>query len=496
MTKTATPSLGAAPSRLSWDAIDWQTIEKHVKRLQMRIAKAVREKRWNKVKALQWLLTHSYHAKLLAIKRVVQNRGRRTAGVDGETWNTSHQKGKAIRSLKRRGYRPQPLRRIYIPKKNGKRRPLGIPTMKDRAMQALYLMALEPVSETTADGHSYGFRPLRSTADAIGQCFLALCKKGSSQWILEGDIKACFDQISHSWLLSNIPIDKGILAKWLAAGYIEKGNFYPTQAGTPQGGIISPVLANMALDGLERTVKAVTTRRQKVHMVRYADDFIITGVSREVLEEKVRPAVEAFLKLRGLELSKEKTSITHIKDGFDFLGFNVRKYDGKLLTRPSKNSIKTFLGGVRDFLKSNKTATTEGIIWQLNPKIAGWSHYHRHTAAKRTFSFIDHNIFQALWFWAKRRHHSKSAKWIKRRYFRSCGLENWIFTDTPQDEQEKVPRLDLKKAMSIKIVRHVKIKAAATPYDPAFADYLAARKKRRMIRSPEQEKRWRANGYK
>ncbi len=194
MTTTAVPSIGAPSAALKWDAIDWQTAEKQVRRLQMRIAKATREGRWGKVKALQWLLTHSFSAKLLAVRRVVRNRGRHTAGVDGIIWTTSRQKLQAARSLQRRGYRPQPLRRVYIPKKrSGKRRPLGIPTQRERAVQALYLLALEPVAETQADRNAYGFRPKRSTADAIGQSFNALARKHSPQWILEGDIRACFD---------------------------------------------------------------------------------------------------------------------------------------------------------------------------------------------------------------------------------------------------------------------------------------------------------------
>lgn len=240
MTTAAKPRIGASPPEEHWDAIEWQSIERQVLRLQMRIAKAVREGRWGKVKSLQWLLTHSFAAKLLAVRRVTQNAGRKTAGVDGTVWKTAAQKLKAARSLQRRSYRTLPLRRVYIPKKNGRLRSLGIPAMSCRAMQALYLQALEPIAETLADPNSYGFRPKRSTADAIGQCFNALCSKHSAEWIFEGDIKACFDRLSHTWLQDHIPMDKLILGKWLAAGYMEEGIVYPTEAGSPQGGIITP----------------------------------------------------------------------------------------------------------------------------------------------------------------------------------------------------------------------------------------------------------------
>src|SRR6266566_2337617 len=223
-----------------WHAIDWRAVNTNVRRLQARIVKATKEKRWGKVKALQRLLTHSFSGKALAVRRVTENQGKNTPGVDKITWNTPQKKINAVYSLRQRGYHPQPLRRIYIPKKNGKKRPLGIPVMKCRAMQALYLLALEPVAETTADPNSYGFRPQRSTADAIEQCFTALGKARSPQWILEGDIKGCFDAISHAWLLAHIPMDKTMLKKWLKAGYMEKHVLYPTEEGTPQGGIITP----------------------------------------------------------------------------------------------------------------------------------------------------------------------------------------------------------------------------------------------------------------
>jgi RNA-directed DNA polymerase len=238
----------------------------------MRIAKAVKESRWNKVKALQYLLTRSFYAKLLAVKRVTTNKGKKTPGIDGILWKGARVEWRTVFTLKRRGYRPQPLRRIYIPKKNGKKRPLSIPTMYDRAMQALYKLALAPVAETTADRNSYGFREGRSCADAIAAGFNALSKPNSATWVLEGDIKGCFDNISHKWILKNIPMDKVILKKWLKAGYVENGITYPNRKGTPQGGIISPTLANMTLDGLEEAVKSAVPWRSRVNFIRYADD--------------------------------------------------------------------------------------------------------------------------------------------------------------------------------------------------------------------------------
>lgn len=267
------PVTGALVNKvLRWQSIDWNFVRAEVRKLQMRIAKAVKEGKTGKVNSLQWLLTHSFHAKLLAIKRVTSNKGKNTPGVDGVLWKGNHAKMQAVRSLCRHGYSPSPLRRIYIPKKNGKKRPLSIPVMLDRGMQALYKLALGPVAETTADPNSYGFREGRSCADAVAAGFNALSKPNSATWIYEGDITGCFDNICHQWSLGNIPMDKEILTKWLKAGYVEDGITYPSHKGTPQGGIISPTLSNMTLDGLEQAVLAAVARRgARVNFARYAD---------------------------------------------------------------------------------------------------------------------------------------------------------------------------------------------------------------------------------
>src|SRR6266850_237296 len=315
-------------------------------------------------------LVNSYSAKALAVKRVSENDGKRTPGVDGEIWTTPEAKWRAIQRLDSRGLRPQPLRRVYIPKRGSttKKRPLGIPVMIDRAQQALHLQGLEPVAETRADPHSYGFRRNRGTQDAIARVFDLLAKKTSAPWILEGDIKGCFDNFGHGWLESHIPMDKKVLRDWLKAGYVESGKLFPTAAGTPQGGIASPTIANIALDGLEVALAErfgptrTAIERSRVRLVRYCDDFVITGNSKKLLEQEVKPYVEAFLAERGLELSQEKTTITHVSEGFDFLGQNVRKYGDKLLIKPSAKNVKAFLAKIRDTIRVNRSAKQENLI--------------------------------------------------------------------------------------------------------------------------------------
>ena len=477
-------SLAAFTDLDPWDNISWHKASKAVFRLQVRIAKAIKEGRIGKVKALQRLLTHSFAAKALAVKRVTENTGSKTPGVDGIIWKTSLQKIKAVKALVSKGYKSLPLRRIYIPKKSdsSKVRPLGIPTIFDRAMQALHLLALEPVAETTADINSYGFRPNRSCADAIEQCFISLARKTSAIWIFEGDIRACFDKISHSWIKDNVLMDCKILDKCLKSGYIEKKILFPTNEGTPAGGIISPTIANIVLDGLETLIKKrnVSKPQDKVNFVRYADDFVITGNSKELLENKIKPVVESFLKERGLELSQEKTKITNIEEGSDFLGFNIRKYSGKLLIKPAKKNVLSFIKDIKTLINENKTVKTEILIHQLNARIRGWANYYRHAVSKRTFSYVADCIFKAIAKWIKRRHPNKSSKWLQSKYFRKIGLKNWVFTTKILNKTGKVTNLDLFAINEVKIKRHVKIRSQANMFDPHDREYF---EKRKLVRN-------------
>lgn len=468
---------GASPTS-QWNTLPWVTIDKEVNRLQVRIAKATKEGKKGKVKALQRLLTCSFYAKCLAVRRIVRNKGANTSGVDGVLWRTPCQRMKAVKDLKRRGYSPLPLRRIHIPKKNPKagNRPLSIPCMKDRAMQALWQLALDPIAEEMADPNSYGFRSKRSVADAIEQCFIVLSRKVSAKWVLEGDIKACFDRLSHSWLEENIPMDKIILRKFLKAGFMEKGVIYPITQGAAQGGVISPTISLIALSGLERILKDIF-KTEKVNVVFYADDFIITGTSKELLESKVIPIIESFLKERGLELNREKSKITHVEDGFNFLGHNIRWYRRGLLTKPSKANVKNFLREVRKTIKSNQTAKTEDLIKQLNPKILGWAYFFRHSAASKTFSSVDKEIYEALSRWMKKRHSNKRKTWRNTKYFRKVGNRNWQFFAKIKKEDKSTSYLDLATASKVSIRRHIKIRGEATPYDPQFKEYFGKRDK-------------------
>ena len=409
-----------------WTSIDWEKIRATVTRLQIRIAKAVREKRWNLVKRLQYLLTHSHSAKLVAVRTVTQNRGKRTPGIDGELWFSPQDKMRAVLRLTDKQYQARPLKRIYIPKPGSdKKRPISIPTMHDRAMQALYALALQPVAETTADLRSFGFRLFRSTKDASRYVYTCLMHRTAAAWVLEGDIQGCFDNIMHAWLKAHIPMDPSILNQFLKAGYVYEGEIFPTDRGTPQGGIISPILANMALDGIEGLL-AERYPKRKMHFVRYADDFIVTAPTRELAEES-QELIQKFLSDRGLKLSESKTVITHIDDGFVFLGWHVRKYRGRLLMIPSKKSVERVTARLRSIIQRAAAWSQDQVITALNPIITGWAYYHRNVAAAETFQKMDSILWNMLWRWAKRRHPRKGHAWIAHRYWHPEGTRKWTF---------------------------------------------------------------------
>ncbi len=491
MTVNTNSATDAIATCMNWQTINWEACVMEVRKLQLRIARWEKLGNRRKVKALQWLLTHSFSAKCLAVKRVSQNRGHRSAGIDGIVMTSPKDKWDMLQSLKRRGYKSLPLKRVYILKSDGKkRRPLGLPCMKDRVMQALYTMALLPISEMIADWNSYGFLPERGTADAIEQLFIGLATKRASSWVLEGDIKSCFDLISHEWILDNIPMDKKILSQWLKSGFVESGKLFPTNHGTPQGGLASPTLANMVLDGIEDLIGRKfgsfkldgdysKQRKNPILFVRYADDFVVIGRTKEVLEHEVKPMIQSFLKERGLELSETKTKITHIHDGFDFLGQNIRKYrmrNGaeKLLIKPSKANIKTFLTSIRKTIRSARSMSQTELIRLLNPKIRGWAYYHRSVVSSEIFSAVDKEIWKALWKWSVRRHPNKGKRWIKSKYFHRIELRDWIFRATIKEHGITVTDT-LFFANNIAIIRHTKIKQQATPFDPAYERYFQER---------------------
>jgi len=458
----------------------WIKLPQYVRKMQFRIAKAVQQNKWNKVRKLCFILTNSMYAKLLAVYRVVLNKGGKTPGVDGIVWTIEDDWFKAAQTLKRRGYQPKPLRRIYIPKKNGKLRPIGIPTIKDRAMQALYLLALEPIAETLGDPNSYGFRRHRSCRDANRQVFYALGKPESAQWIFEADIKGCFDNISHEWLLENIPMDKQILRKWLKAGYMQQGTLYPTIAGTPQGGIISPTLMNMTMDGLEKLIKSRFPRWKhwtKVNFIRYADDFIITAASQEIIVNEIEPMVKTFLDERGLSLSPDKTKITHISDGFDFLSQNTRQFSkGQTLQRPAKKAIIEIRHRLREIVFRNLNAKPKELIMQLNSVLRGWTNFHKHIVSKEIFKEIDFYLWRLLGRWCKRRHANKSWKWIRAKYFSASGELATFSAIYVHKDGKQIKIHKLFRAGKVPIIRYTKIKSSVNPFVKEDTKYYYQRR--------------------
>jgi RNA-directed DNA polymerase len=472
----------------TWNSINWAKVQRVVFKLQKRIYQASLSGQNAKARKLQKLLVKSYYAKLLAIRKVTQdNQGKKTAGVDGIKSVTPKQRLELAQNLNKY-QKAKPLRRKWIPKPNGEKRPLGIPTINDRVRQALVKLALEPQWEARFEGESYGFRPGRSAHDAMSRIFQSI--NGSEYYILDADISKCFDQINHDYLLSKIDCPSTIKAQirqWLKAGVMDNSIFEATEAGTPQGGVISPLLANIALDGMIRLIKNLFPKKKskvQAQVIRYADDFVVISPQLEIIQQ-CQIAIEKWLKPIGLELKPSKTRICHtlreievngekVEPGFDFLGWNFRQYPVgkhhsgktgsrnskligfKILIKPSKKAIKAHADKVKEVIKTHRTAPQHALIKNLNPIIRGWCNYHSKVVSKETFSNLDYITWQRLRAWTVSRCGKASYKKLSK-YFKKNGNRAWSF--------ETSNGLRLFTHAETPITRHVTVRPESSPYD-------------------------------
>lgn len=473
----------------AWQTIRWPQVQRSVYRLQQRIYRASQQGDTRTVQSLQRLLTTSWSARLLAVRKVTQeNLGKKTAGIDGVHSLAPSERLALATDLKLDG-KSAPVRRVLIPKPGkSEYRQLGIPTMRERAKQALAKLALEPQWEAQFEPNSYGFRPGRSPHDAIGQVFL--CISQNPKWVLDADIAACFDRIAHIPLLAQLSGSHPSIARqckaWLEAGVLEAGKLQRTYRGTPQGGVISPLLANIALHGLETTIK---TAIRGAHVIRFADDFVVLHPERSAIL-RAQTLIRQWLAERGLELRAEKTQITHTLNGgtdyptgFDFLGCHVRQYRTprrrmnpsqrpyKTLIKPSAKAVKRLVETLRTVVKRHREASQSALIAALNPVIRGWANYHRANVASRTFAYLDSVLYWQLKRWAKRRHPNKSQQWVKHRYWHSVGNRNWVFGV----KQDKQLRQTLARFSDVSIKRHIKVRGDRSWYDGDWR-YWAARR--------------------
>ncbi len=484
------PSANVTTKTTEWHEVNWQNAYDNVRNLRRRIFKATESKDWRKVRNLQKLMLRSYSNVLLAVRKATQdNKGRKTAGVDKVLVKTPRKRGQMVDDIiNNQDWKPKPVRRVYIPKTNGKKRPLGIPTIRDRCLQAIVKNALEPCWEAQFEGISYGFRPGRSTHDALEKIYLSMRPNKKKKWVLDADISGCFDNIDHKHLLSTIGNFPGrkLIEKWLKAGYVDNKVFHAQEAGTPQGGIVSPLLANIALHGMEKTLGVKYNCRGeslgKRIIVRYADDFVILCQTKEDTESS-RKDIEEFLKIRGLELSPDKTNICHITEGFDFLGLNIRHYKVKntktgykLLIKPSKKFLQKTRNDIREIFLNQSGERVGNLIGKINPVIRGKANYLKKYVSSEAFGRLDDYLFKRSVRFVKRTHPNKNKKWMQNKYWGRLNLrrkDNWVFGEKDSGNY-------MLKFSWTKIERHSLVSKRASPDDPSLKEYWAKRNKKRQ----------------